>query len=283
MTSPAAHTNEPGNVLPTLQGRHADLPGVRLWYVDTGGEGIPVVLLHANTGTVQSWAPQLEALAKAGYRAIAFDRRGWGHSMADTSTGLQPGSVAEDLGALADTLHLGTFHLVGIAGGGFAALDYAAWQPRRLRKLVVAGSNGQFSEPEMQTFYARIAVPGLTGHAEVRPYLEVGVAYRAEDPDGFASFIEMERSARQPGAPAQALRTPNTFAKVATIRVPTLVLMGGADLLAPPALMRAWARYLGCVQFAEIPDAGHSINWERPDQFNELMLEFLGSPAELGS
>ena len=142
-------------------------------------------------------------------------------------------------------------------------------------RLLVAGSNGQFSEPQMQDFYTRIAVPGLTGRIEVRPYLEVGVAYRAEDPGGFARFIAMEHAARQPDAPAQPLRTPNTFAKVATIRTPTLILMGGADMLAPPALMRTWSRHLPDKRFAEIGDAGHSINWERPDDFNHLMIQFL--------
>lgn len=256
-------------------GRHADLPGVKLWYVDTGGAGTPVVLLHANTATADAWLPQMCALAEAGYRAIAFDRRGWGHSLAQPDSGDQPGSIAGDLDALAAHLDLERFILVGIAGGGFAALDFAAWQPQRLIKLVIAGSNGQFSEPQMQDFYTRIAVPGLTGRLEVRPYLEVGVAYRAEDPEGFARFIEMEHAARQPDAPAQPLRTPNTFAKIAGINTPTLILMGGADLLAPPALMRTWARHLPDTRFVLIGDAGHSINWERPEAFNTHLLEFL--------
>lgn len=268
-------STSPSAIPPSNRGRHVDLPGVKLWYVDTGGAGTPVVLLHANTGTADAWTPQLQALSEAGYRAIAFDRRGWGRSLADTATGPQPGSIAQDLDALAAHLGLDRFILVGIAGGGFAALDYAAWQPQRLIKLVVAGSNGQFNEPQMQDFYARIAVPGLAGRIEVRPYLEVGVAYRAEDPEGFARFIEMEHAARQPDAPAQPLRTPNTFAKVAGITTPTLILMGGADLLAPPALMRTWARHLPDTRFVAIGDAGHSINWERPEAFNALLLEFL--------
>lgn len=259
----------------TRSGRHIELPGVRLWTVDSGGHGTPVVLLHANTGTVGAWEPQFQAFADAGYRVIAFDRRGWGRSVANPATGEQPGSIASDLDALMDALGLDTFILVGIAGGGFAALDYAAWRPERLTRLVVVASNGQFSESEMQAFSARIAVPGLTGRLEARPYLEVGVAFRAEDPQGFARFVEMEHRARQPDAPAQPLRTPNTYAKVAAIRTPTLVLMGGADLLAPPALMRTWASHLPLARFVEIPDAGHSINWERPEQFNMLVLAFL--------
>ena len=66
----------------------APLPGVRLWFTDTGGSGEPIVLMHANTGTSEIWEPQVEAFSKAGYRVITFDRRGWGRSQADAATGL---------------------------------------------------------------------------------------------------------------------------------------------------------------------------------------------------
>ena len=273
MTSPSNDPDRPRH------GRHASLPGARIWYVDTGGDGVPVVLLHANTGTVQSWKGQIDAFHAAGYRVIAFDRRGWGKSMIDPETGPQPGTVSQDLDALMAHLKVPKFHLVGIAGGGFVALDYAHWRPERLLKLVISASNGQFSEPEMQQFYARIAIPGLTGQPEVRSLLEVGVSYRAENPEGHALFQQMEHHSRQPGAPAQPLRTPNTFAKISEVQTRTLVLMGGADLLAPPALMRTWARHLPHKDFASIPDAGHSINWERPQEFNELVLNFLAPPS----
>ena len=71
-------------MLPELRaedaGRYAELPGVKLWFTDTGGTGTPVVLLHANTGTAASWEAQAQAFSRAGYRVIAFDRRGWGKS-----------------------------------------------------------------------------------------------------------------------------------------------------------------------------------------------------------
>lgn len=258
-------------------GRHVELPGVRLWVVDSGGTGTPLILLHANTGTVAAWESQIAAFSDAGYRVIAFDRRGWGSSMALPDTGTQPGSIAEDLQALVDELGIERFVLIGIAGGGFAALDFASWRPERLHKLVVAASNGQFAEPRMLDFYRRIAVPGLTGNPDLRPYLEVGVAYRAEDPTGFQRFIAMEHHARQEGAPAQPMRTPNTFDKITAIDVQTLVLMGGADMLAPPALMRTWAAHLPCARYVEIGDGGHSLNWERPAAFNAAVLDFLAA------
>ena len=66
-------------------GRYAELPGVKLWFTDTGGTGETVILLHANTGTAESWQKQAPVLAQAGYRAIAFDRPGRGKSVVKRS------------------------------------------------------------------------------------------------------------------------------------------------------------------------------------------------------
>jgi pimeloyl-ACP methyl ester carboxylesterase len=254
-------------------GRYADLPGVKLWFTDSGGDGIPVVLLHANTGTSESWEANAAAFAGQGYRVIAFDRRGWGRSLADPATGPQPGSVAGDLDALADHLKLGNFHLVGVAGGGFVALDYAAWRPGRLRSLVVAASTGQFSEPEMREITARIEIPDLRKQGAV--YREVGPSYRGANPDGTKRWIDIDEHARQPGAPAQPLRTPNTFAKLADVTMPVLVMAADADLLAPPALMHTWASHLKSYEWAAVPDSGHAIAWEHADIFNENVMAFM--------
>jgi pimeloyl-ACP methyl ester carboxylesterase len=254
-------------------GRHAELPGVKLWFTDTGGPGTPVVLLHANTGTSLSWEPQTTAFVREGYRVIAFDRRGWGKSMADSTTGPQPGSVAGDLDALADHLKLDKFHLVGVAGGGFVALDYAAWRPERLRSLVAAATTGQFAEQEMRDFTARVEIPEIRKQAAV--YREVGPSYRGGNPEGTKRWMEIDEHAQQAGAPAQAMRTPNTFAKLTNVTMPVLVLAADADLLAPPALMRTWAAHLKSYEWATVPDSGHAISWEHPDVFNEKVLGFI--------
>src|SRR5258705_600025 len=78
---------------------YADLPGVRLWYTDSGGSGVPLVLLHANTGNADSWQYNIPGLVEAGDRGITFDRRGWGRSRANPERGAQPGTLAGDLHA----------------------------------------------------------------------------------------------------------------------------------------------------------------------------------------
>jgi pimeloyl-ACP methyl ester carboxylesterase len=265
---PSAHTAENA-----AAGRYAELPGVKLWFTDTEGAGTPIVLLHANTGTSESWEVQATAFAREGYRVIAFDRRGWGKSVADATTGSQPGSVAGDLDALADYLKLNKFHLVGVAGGGFVSIDYAAWRPERLRSLVVAASTGQFAEQEMRDFTARVEIPELRKQPAV--YREVGPSYRGANPEGTKRWIEIDEHAQQPGARPQLLRTPNTFAKLAGVTMPVLVMAADADLLAPPSLMRAWAAHLKNYEWAVVPDSGHAIAWEHPDVFNEKVLAFV--------
>jgi pimeloyl-ACP methyl ester carboxylesterase len=261
------------------RGELASIPGVRLWFTDTGGTGEPIVLMHAITGTSESWASQIDTFSRAGYRVIAFDRRGWGRSQTDT-TGPQPGTAADDLHALADYLSLGRFHLVGVAGGGFVSLDYAAAHSERLSSLVIAASTGSVSDKEIQDVIARIEIPGLRslpGH-----FREVGASYRGTNPEGTKRWLEIEEHARQAGAPTQPLRSPNTYAKLATITTRTLVVAADADLLAPPGLMTLWARHVKGAQWTTVPDAGHSIAWEQPAMFNEIVLKFLKGGRPFG-
>ena len=210
--------------------------------------------MHAITGTSESWEPQVEAFSKAGYRVIAFDRRGWGRSQADPATGPQPGHASDDLHALADFLSLARFHLVGVAGGGFVALDYAALHPERLSSLVVGASTGSVSDKEIQDVIARIEIPGI--RALPAHFREVGASYRGTNPEGTKRWLEIEEHARQRDAPTQPLRSPNTFAKLATITTRTLVVAADADLIAPPGLMKIWARHVKGAQWTTVPGCG---------------------------
>jgi pimeloyl-ACP methyl ester carboxylesterase len=162
---------------------------------------------------------------------------------------------------------------VGVAGGGFVALDYAAWHPDRLSNLVVGASTGSVSEREIQDFVARIEIPGirsLSAH-----YREVSASYRGANPEGTKRWLEIEHAARQPNAPEQPPRSPNTYAKLRGIATRTLVIAPDADLLAPPALMQLWARQIKNAQWVTVPDAGHAVAWERPGVFNDIVLRFL--------
>jgi pimeloyl-ACP methyl ester carboxylesterase len=252
-----------------------ELPGVNLWYEDTGGSGPPVVLLHAASGTGESWVYQLPAFTAAGYRCVSYERRGWGRSRR-TDTGAQPGHQSDDLHGLVEHLGLARCHLVSTAAGGIAALDYALEHPERVDRLVVASSIGGVQDPEYLEVQRRLRPPEIQAlPIELR---EVGASYRGTNPEGHQRWIEIERSSLQNGThgPAQTPRRPITYARLEQLLVPTLVLVGEADLLSPPALMRMLAAHIPGCRFATVPEAGHAAFWERPEEWNRLVLEFLG-------
>jgi pimeloyl-ACP methyl ester carboxylesterase len=252
----------------------ADLPGVRIWYADTGGDGPAVVLMHAATGSCRVWEHQVPAFTRAGFRVVAYDRLGWGRSVIDAS-GAQPGTAAGDLHALMDHLRLDRAHLVGTAAGGFGALDFALSFPRRLRSLVVANSIGGVQDEAYLALGRRLRPPQFDAlPPELR---ELGPSYRAADPDGTRRWIELERLSRPEGprAPAQEMRNRITFARLEGLDVPTLLLTGGADLYTPPPVLAMFAARIPAAESVIVPEAGHSAYWEAPEAFNRAVLDFL--------
>jgi pimeloyl-ACP methyl ester carboxylesterase len=256
-----------------MSGAFIELPSAKLWVADTGATGEPVILLHANTGTSEAWQKQLPVLAKAGYRAIAFDRPGRGKSVVrDSAT---PISVTETLDTLVDYLKLAKIHLIGLAGGGYVALDYASWRPERVKSLVLAATGlGLASDEEALRFRKLAEIPGFRDlPAEVR---EISPSYRGMHPDEVARWKEIYESAKAGRGPhAPELRTPNTYAKVASITTPTLVIAGDVDLTSPSGAIRLWAKHLKGHEFVLIPEAGHSVAWEQPEAFNKAVLDFM--------
>jgi pimeloyl-ACP methyl ester carboxylesterase len=223
---------------------YAIIPGARLFYGDTGGSGTPVILLHAATGTSRVWEYQIPAFIAAGYRVIAFDRRGWGRTEIDsteTQSGTAAGTAAGDLLALLDQLHLDRVHVVGTAAGGFVAMDFALSYPRRVRSLVVANSIGGVQDADFLELGRRIRPPEFD---KLPPeFRELGPSYRAGNAAGTERWVDLQKISRPPGAPAppQPLRNHITFALLETIHAPTLLLTGGSDLYAPPPIQQLFA------------------------------------------
>jgi pimeloyl-ACP methyl ester carboxylesterase len=252
----------------------AELPGVRLWYTDTGGRGVAVVFVHAATGSSRVWEYQSPAFRSAGYRVVTYDRRGFGRSTVDQA-GPQPGTGADDLLALANHLGLDRFHLVGTAAGGIVALDFALSFPQRLRSLVVANSIGGVQDEDYLELGRRLRPAQFNAlPPDVR---ELGPSYRAADPKGTARWLDLERQSRPEGTqpPTQTFRNRITFAMLETLAVPTLLLTGDADLYSPPAVLRLFAARIKNAESVIVPEVGHSTYWEQPEIFNRKVLDFV--------
>jgi pimeloyl-ACP methyl ester carboxylesterase len=231
--------------------------------------------MHAATGSSRVWEHQLPAFTAAGYRVIAYDRRGYG------DTTVQPSAppthaAADDLDALVKHLGVDRFHLMGTAAGGIIAMDFALSFPDRLRSLVIANSIVGVQDEEYLALGRRLR-PSPQFEALPPDFRELGPSYRAGNPDGTRRWIDLERVSRPDGSrPSPATqRNKVTFALLETLRAPTLLLTGDADLYTPPPVLEMFARRIRNAETVVIDGAGHSAYWEQPDIFNRTVLEFV--------
>lgn len=269
-----ASANAQTSVAP-LAAAYADIPGARICYTDTRGSGTAVVFMHAGTGSSLVWEYQRPAFIGAGYRFIAYDRLGYGRSEI-YPPGAQPGPAADDLEALMKFLRIERFHLVGTAAGGIVSLDYALSFPQRLRSLVIANSIGGVQDDDYLAMGRRLR-PSPQFNAMPPDFRELGPSYRAENPQGTARWIELEELSRpkSPLAAPQRMRNRITWSVLETIKVPTLLLTGDADLFTPPAVLRLFSARIKTSASVIVPEAGHSAYWEQPEMFNRAVLDFV--------
>jgi len=250
----------------------AELPGTRLGYWDTGGDGAPVVFLHPATGSALIWLYQQPVFAKAGHRVIAYSRRS--HYNSDLATEDNPGCGSEDLHNFIEFLGVDKFHAVSSAAGGSVAADYAFSHPERLLSLTVCSNNLAAKNGYIADTAARIR-PKQEADLP-RWFWELGASYRAANPEGTEKWIALNRrSVPQKGA-RQKVANVVTPEKLATLRVPTLLMTGSADPATPPSITRMIARHIPDSEIAIVAEAGHSSYWERPEFFNRTVLDFIG-------
>lgn len=262
---------------PVLKQAVVDVPGAQISYIDSGGTGQAVIFLHAATGHSQVWEHQIPAFTAAGYRFIAYDRRGWGRTRTrPVEPGANPSTAADDLLALMDQLRIPEAHLVSTAAGGFVALDFALSYPARIVSVVIANSIGGVQDQSYLELGRRLR-PSPQFDALPADIRELGPSYRASDPSGAQRWLELEKAARPEAAraPAQPLRNRITLALLESLKVPTFFITGGADLYSPPPAMRILAERVKNARMLVIPEAGHSAYWEQPESFNRAVLEFL--------
>jgi pimeloyl-ACP methyl ester carboxylesterase len=249
----------------------AALPDTRLWFWDTGGSGEPIVLLHPASGSALIWGYQQPVFAEAGYRVIAYSRRGYYNSQPIERA--RPGVGSEDLQHLVDFLGLDKFHLVASAAGGSIAADFAFSHRDRLLSLAI--SSNQFGVGDGAIFAAAGRIrPRMWDEIPVE-YRELGPSYRAANPDGFRLWVELERKSQVGDGSRQPLANRITEAGLSDLKVPTLVISGDADLSTPPSIARMIAARIANSELVVVSESGHSVYWEQPEVFNRAILDFI--------
>lgn len=272
-TLAACVSTERLSVSPSITSGEIDVgDGWSLPYWDTGGDGTPLILMHAFAGSNESWPEQQAAFAAAGFRVIAYSRRGVGATSPITT----PINHAEDLERVMDALGIQRAHLVTVAGGATVAADFMISHPDRVASAVLACSLISFQDPLLLA--GRKAAAAARSSLGPRPSpeeLELSKVYRDSNPEGTRRWSEIRRRAQSAGLAPRVQTNEVTLDAIAATGVPMLLIAGEYDRLLTPRMLEAIAARLPTAEPHVIRNAGHQAQWEQPDAFNALVLDFL--------
>ncbi|WP_286267660.1 alpha/beta fold hydrolase [Thalassotalea atypica] len=257
---------------PVTEGVLALSGGAGLYYWDTGGDGPAIVLSHPGRGSALTWPYQQPIFSAAGYRVIAYSRRGYYGSPAGSKD--DTGNYADDLNALVEHLNVEKFHILGLAAGGFAVSDYAVSYPEKLLSMVIVCSLFGLWDKNIDERLDAILPKSFGGLPP--EFKEIGPSYRWAHPEGVREWIKMEKKSRGDGKRhGQSAKSNITWEKIRAGNIPTFFIAGGADLYQPPSMMRAAAREIPGSQTLVVQEAGHAVQWEQPELFNQAVIEFF--------
>ncbi|HEX6797801.1 MAG TPA: alpha/beta hydrolase [Ktedonobacterales bacterium] len=222
-------------------------------YYEAHGEGEPLVLIPGLSADVSDYARIIAELALH-YRVIALDNRGAGRSdKPDILYSIE--MMADDAAALLDALGFGASHIVGTSMGGRIAVDLALRHPEHVRSLILVSTA---MRPVPQSAWRRLTLDVIPRI----PLLRRSQKY----PQPYYAFVRQRT----------ASRSYDATARLGEIRVPTLILHGKNDHLAPLALAEEMHAGIAGSQMTVVP-GGHIFFFLRPKQLAEAITAFLAT------
>ncbi|MFC3996840.1 alpha/beta fold hydrolase [Nocardiopsis sediminis] len=254
-------------------------------------DGPPVLFLHGFPEFATCWRAHMAAVARAGFRAIAVDQRGYspGARPEHVDAYALPGLVDDAFG-FADALELERFHLVGHDWGGLVAWPAAARHPERVATLSVlstphpaALAEAMAESAEQREKLSYIGLFRIEGQAE-RVLLEDGGATLAAVYEGRVAadlVADNVRRLSEPGALTAALNwyralDSRTQANVPAITVPTLYLWGDHDLAFSELAAERTAGWVsGPYTYVPLEGASHWLPEEQPERVIAPLLAHL--------
>ncbi|UYN96384.1 MAG: alpha/beta hydrolase [Enhydrobacter sp.] len=261
--------------------------GVKLYFEETGS-GSPIVFVHEFAADHRSWEAQMRHFGQR-HRCVTYGARGYPPSDVPAEAArYSQNRATDDILAVMDHLGIARAHVVGLSMGGFASLHFGFRHPARALSLVAAGvgygaekdQQGKF-RGEVEAVAKSLLSEGMAAFAEKYAYGPTRVQFENKDPRGFAQFKRElgEHSAlgsanTQLGVQGQRPSLYDLVEPMRALTVPTLVLTGDEDwpCLAPALLMK---REIPSAALAVMPNCGHTINLEDPDQFNRIVGDFV--------
>jgi pimeloyl-ACP methyl ester carboxylesterase len=260
---------------------------VRLYYEECGS-GAAVIFVHEFAGDHRAWEAQMRHFGQR-YRAITYAARGYTPSdVPEDVAKYSQARAADDIAAVLDHLGIGKAHVVGLSMGGFATLHFGFRHPQRALSLCVAGCGYGAEKGQREKFHAEVDTvaafldeQGIEAFAAKYAYGPTRVQFENKDPRGFDEFRRQlaEHSAvgarnTQLGVQRERPSLYDLVEQMKVLTVPTLILTGDEDwpCLQPALLMK---QAIPTAALSVMPNCGHTINLEDPDQFNRLVCDFI--------
>ena len=263
---------------------------VRLHIEDSGGGGRPVVLIHGWPLSAQAWEPQVAALRAAGYRVVAYDRRGFGRSDKPES-GYSYDMLADDLQRVLDHCELQDVTLVGFSmGGGEVARYVTRFGQTRLNSVVFAAAvppylmktadnpdgpltpekaqqKKQAFEQDREAYFDEFT----TNFFSANGVLLVTQAQRAQ------AMALCQQSAQHAAlACMDSFATTDFREDLKRVTVPTLVIHGESDAIVPfEGSGQRTHRAVLHSKLLTVKGAPHGLNVSHANAFNDALLTFL--------
>ena len=250
----------------------ASINGIDVYY-EVHGDGYPLVLSHGLLGTTQMWAGQVEPFS-GDHRFITWDLRGHGQTESPTDPSQHSVEImVDDLYQLLG--HLGVEKAVvgGLAFGGYLSLHFYHHHPEVVSALILTNTGPGYRRPEPtaqwnKTWFAwadileKGGMQGLIDSEYPVPDYTPRELMLTLDPIGLAKFCR------------GAMINPHGVDKLKDIAVPTLIIIGGNDVGFLAAADYMTAR-IPQSEKVVIANAGHGVNIDQPEAFNQVVLDFL--------
>ncbi|HEX8599583.1 MAG TPA: alpha/beta fold hydrolase [Chloroflexia bacterium] len=243
-----------------------EVGGVVVRYLEAGVEqgGLPILMLHGFQGGADLWLPHpLPALAQH-FHVIAPDMPGFGDS------GLLPEHGTEDYAnvmvAFMDTLGHRRFNLAGHSLGAQIALIMASMQPDRVSRVLVAGGSGLPQTGPRWLDPVKMLTDASSWHFKLYP-----------------KVFRLALKSRAFRGASKTLHNDHVTDRLRDVTMPTLVVWGSRDRVAPLEHGAFLAKHLPSARLAIIRGAGHMPFYEKPAQFMKLARMFFSADRAQGS
>ncbi len=251
--------------------------GIEMRYA-IDGQGPDVVLSHSLACDGSMWEEQVTPLARS-CRVIRYDTRGHGGSAA-TKAPYTLDLLADDLKAFLDVMGIRRPHFAGLSMGGMIGQTCALRYPGIFRTLVLCDTTSSYPPEAVPVWDERIRIARAQGMGALvestlsRWFTE---PFRHARPDAVKRFAALISGTPVEGYAgcSQALVRIDVTARLKTLELPALVIVGEQDPGTPVAMARAIHENLPNSELAVIASAAHISNVEQPDAFTKVLLRFL--------